>query len=282
MPFSHQSVGSIDPDTQHTNLEGLVALFALFVGQLSVGNFFLIGRNFNDISGLAGALYLSIAVATIVAMGVVVGSHHKSTAEGTAMYAHDRGTVATGKWLLLFSTLLLVVFIKLAWANELPGMGHSPLQVTGTELYEIVAPDDDLNKKIPRVAMLAPVRPDQFAGRIPGRFVVQASFNGEECKKWYIADASLFRITPTQWKERVLANAIPDPGADPQEVEVSIPLPDTNYLLEMYLEPRELSDQKLSGMSDIEAEAAISKYKDRVKVIEEIKKQGSVELKVKE
>jgi hypothetical protein len=268
-PSSPTSYGTIEEENKHTNIEGLVTLFAFFVTQLVAGLYFVQGK---DIPALAFILYGLLGLVTLIAMGVIVGS--PKTAEGTAMYAHDRGTVAVGKWFIGCSLLLLILFVGLGSANMLPGQGAEAIKVVHAEAF------DESPDKLPWLKLEIPVRPDQFGGRVPTSFKLLAQSNDLLKKNWQPVQAQLFRITPDRWKERILEYPEIDPTTDPAEVMVvHVPVPDYVYLLELFMKPSSVDVTAFNKLDGEEKEAKLKELLTlRDGAIQEIMARGGVQL----
>ena len=214
-------------------------------------------------------------------MGVIAGSPKKD-AEGTAiMYAHDRGTVAAGKWLILSSLALLVIFVVGGMANLLPDQGAAELKVVQAGRYEdyFEKPEEAQTPyDLPWITVEVPVQPDQFGGRIPQQFTMLA----QSPDGWEPARAQLFRVTPDRWKERILYYPVVDAGKSPAEVEVNVPISDESYMLELYIQPVRNDRAAFNDLEGAKRQAKLESLKtNRDTIIDAIKKTGAVRVALK-
>jgi hypothetical protein len=277
LPFSPKSFGVIDEESTLASVQGLVALFALLVTQLALIYLLMLGK---EIPAYAFGAYGLLGLITIVAMGTIVGTAKKST-EGAVMYAHERGTVTVGKWLMTCSLLLLLLFVTLGWARILPGVGAAELKVVHAGKYEdyFEKPKETTSPNgLPWITVDIPIRPDQFGGQIPTSVTILA----ESVKGWEPLRSQLFRITPDRWKDRILNYPIVDAGKTPAEIEVNVPVPDYNYVLELYLQPEGIDLQSLNKMEPADKAAKLSELElARDAAIETIKSTSAVRVSIK-
>jgi hypothetical protein len=281
LPFTPKSFGIIDDEKSTVaSVQGLVALFALMVTQLAVAYLLMLGKN---VSQYAFTAYGLLGLITIVAMGTIVGTPKKKTTEGPVMYAHERGTVTLGKWLMVCSALLLSLFVTLGWARMLPGVGAAELKVVHAGKYEDYFSKPKETKSpdglLPWITVDIPIRPDQFGGHIPTSFTVLV----QSVDGWEPQRAQLFRITPDRWKERILNYPIVDAGKTPAEVEVNAPVPDYNYVLELYLKPEKVDLAAVNKMTPADMTAKLSELETaRGKAIDAITSQSAIRVSIKQ
>ena len=251
VPFAFNDL--IDEDCEMSQLDNLIALFALLVFNIGAATLseYEKGRRPFFVTG-----YVIVGIVLLVPMFYIVGKTQVNS-KGSRMFKYDRTTVQIGRWLLVWSLIFFCPFAVLASKGEWPGQRRSDFVVATTVFTNFADGAPCMRLKI--VAS-----PKHFGGRIPNQFALSALLNSAIYADWRVSKASWTipssdsLITGDDGKpqaivEEGLVRRSQQPSDSPEPVVAEfegLQLAETNFVIQVDLAPSGFDREAMAKVYD--------------------------------